>query len=160
MFDETFWVAVSFFLFFAVLFYLKVPGKIAASLDARAARIREELDEARRLREEAQGLLATYQRKRQDAEGEAREIIQQAKRDAEAASKRVEQALEERIERRMRAVEEKIAQAESDAVRDVRETAANVAVAAAEKVLAKELDAKARAKLNEDAIKGLKTRLH
>ncbi|MCP1337590.1 F0F1 ATP synthase subunit B [Futiania mangrovi] len=160
MFDETFWVAVSFVLFFAIVFYLKVPSKIVAGLDARASRIRNELDEARRLREEAQGLLATYQRKRQDAEKEAQDIVTQAKSEAEAASKRAQEALEARIERRLKSVEEKIAQAEADAIRDVRNSAATLAVNAARRVISEELDDKARGKLVTDAISGLKGRFH
>lgn len=160
MFDETFWVAVSFVLFFAILAYLKVPSKITEALDGRANRIRNELDEARRLREEAQGLLATYQRKRQDAEKEAQEIVTQAKSEAEVASKRAQDALEARIERRLKSVEEKIAQAEADAIRDVRNTAASLAVNAARRVIAGELDDKARGKLVTDSISGLKGRFH
>ena len=81
-----FWVAVAFFGFVGLLIYYRVPAMIGKALDDRAEAIRQELDEARRLREEAQELLADYQRKTREAEEEAKAIVEQARREAEALS--------------------------------------------------------------------------
>ena len=82
--DATFWALIALFIFLGVVVYLKVPGMIAKALDERAAKIRDELDEARRLREEAQQLLAEFQKKRKEAEKEAADIVAAAKREADA----------------------------------------------------------------------------
>src|SRR5688572_30130762 len=80
----TFWVFLGFLVFIGIVIYLKVPAKLAAALDARAARIRSDLEDARRLRLEAQALLAEYQRRRNEATAEAEAIVAQARREAEA----------------------------------------------------------------------------
>ena len=137
--DATFWALISLVIFLAVIVYLKVPGKIAEGLDKRADTIRDELDEARRLREEAQALLAEYQRKQREAEAEAEDIVREAKADAERLTAETNQALEEMIERRTKAAEAKIAQAEVQAVAEVRTMAADLAVAAAGRVLSEKV---------------------
>ncbi|MEZ5841176.1 MAG: ATP F0F1 synthase subunit B [Hyphomicrobiales bacterium] len=133
--DATFWAFAAFLVFFAIVFYMKAPSKAGEALDKRAAAIKAELDEARRLRDEAQGILAEYQRKRQNAEREADDIVAQAKAEAERLTEETSSSLKEMIERRTRAAEIKIAQAEAQAIADVRAAAADVAVAAAEKIL-------------------------
>ncbi len=85
--DPVFWVMIAFFVFIGALVYYRVPGMIGKALDARADAIRKELDEARRLRDEAQALLADYQRKSREAENEAKEILEQAKREARSADR-------------------------------------------------------------------------
>lgn len=155
-----FWVLVSFILFIGLLVYLKVPAKVAAMLDERAARIARELDEARRLREEAQGLLAEYQRKRRDAEKEAEAIIAQAREEAEAFAVETRQRLSEMLERRVRIAEEKIAQAEVQAVKEVRSAAADLAVAAATRLIAEEVQGETADRLVEASIADLKNRLN
>jgi F-type H+-transporting ATPase subunit b len=133
--DATFWALVSLILFLGLLVYMKVPGMITAALDKRAEAVRKELDEARRLREEAQALLAEYQRKGREAETEAEEIIDQAKREAAALTSEASGRLEEYVASRTKLAEQKIAQAEAQALQEVRALSADVAIAAAEKIL-------------------------
>lgn len=133
--DATFWATAALFVFFALLVYLKVPGKLTGALDNRADKIRNELDEARKLREEAQSLLAEYQRKRRDAEAEAEEIVEVAKREANSLAQDAKRKLDDYVTRRTKMVEQKIAQAEAQAVQDVKTIAAERAIAASEKVL-------------------------
>jgi F-type H+-transporting ATPase subunit b len=111
---------------------------VGKSLDDRATRIKAELEEARRLRNEAAALLAEYQRKRQDAEGEAQEIVSGAKAEAERLAIEAKARIEEFVARRTKMAETKIAQAEAQAAADVRAAAAEAAVAAAEKILRQE----------------------
>ena len=118
--DPLFWVLVAFVAFLALLLYYKVPAIVAKALDDRADAIRKELDEARKLREEAQSLLSDYQRKAREAETEAQSIIEQAKIEAEALAADSRKALVESLERRSKIAEEKIARAESQAVSEVR----------------------------------------
>jgi F-type H+-transporting ATPase subunit b len=132
------WVAIAFLFFVALLAYLGVHKQIAAALDKRSAKIRDELDEARRLKDEAMSLLAQYQRKRQEAETEAQSIITGAKAEAERLSAEAKVKAEEFVARRTKMAEQKIAQAEAQAVADVRAAAADAAVAAAEKILAEQ----------------------
>jgi F-type H+-transporting ATPase subunit b len=134
--DAAFWALVALIIFLAAMVYLKVPRMVTTALDKRADTIQRELDEARRLREEAQSLLADYQRKSREAETEAEEIIEQAKREAEALTAESGRRLEEYVANRTRQAEEKIAQAEAQALQEVRALSADVAIAAAEKILA------------------------
>ncbi len=155
-----FWVAVSFFGFLLLLVYFGIPGKVAALLDKRADAIRHELDEARRLREEAQAILSEYQRKHKDAEKEAGEIIRLAKQESEALAAETRSKLEESLERRTRLAEEKIARAEEQAMSEVRAAAIDVAIATAERIIEKKMTPAASAKLVDTSIKGLKTKLN
>jgi len=129
-------ILIGFCIFIGILFYLKVPSKIAAMLDARANRIRAQLDEAREAREEAQTLLASFERKQADVQREADEIVKRAKAEATAASEQAQADLQESIARKLRAAEERIAQAESGAMREVRSAAAAAATAAAREAIA------------------------
>jgi F-type H+-transporting ATPase subunit b len=135
MFDAEFWVAASFFIFIGILVYVGVHKKIAEALDHRRDRIKAELDEARRLREEAQALLAHYRQKQKEAEGEAAAILTSAKADAERMTAEAEAKMSEFVARRTKMAEAKIAQAESQALADVRAAAADAAVTAAERIL-------------------------
>jgi len=133
--EPVFWVMIAFFGFVALVLYKGVPGMIAKALDKRAEAIRNELDEARRLRDEAQALLADYQRKSREAENEAQAILEQAKRESAALASETRQNLAESVERRTKLAEEKIARAEAQAVSEVRASAVESAIAAAEKIL-------------------------
>ncbi|MDP2124291.1 MAG: ATP F0F1 synthase subunit B, partial [Parvibaculum sp.] len=104
-----FWVLISFLMFIGLLVYYKVPGMIGALLDKRAADIAAELDEARRLREEAQQLLASYQRKQREAMKEAEDIVAQAKTEAENLAKEIRANMEAQVDRRTKLAEDKIA---------------------------------------------------
>ncbi len=160
MFDAEFWVAVSFFGFIAVAFYYKLPGMITKALDERAAKIRNELEEAQRLREEARTLLAEYQRKQRDAVKEAEEIVAHAKIDAERYAAEAARDLESALARRAGMAETRIAQAEAQAVKDVRAAAVDLAIGAARRLLADELAGERGDKLVDDAISELKTKMH
>jgi len=129
------WVAVAFVILVGVMIYFGVHNLIVNALDQRSGRIRGELDEARRIKEEAQALLAEYRRKQQTAEREAAEIIAGAKAEAERLAVEAKTRLDEFVARRTRMAETKIAQAEAQALADVRAAAADAAVAAAEKIL-------------------------
>ena len=132
----TVWVLLGLFGFIGILVYMKVPGMVVKALDSRAAKIRDELEEARKLREEAEALLAEYKEKTGNAEAEAEAIITQARREAEALSQEAKVRIEDYVTRRTRAVEQRIAQAESQAVAEVRSRAIDVAAAAAGELLA------------------------
>jgi F-type H+-transporting ATPase subunit b len=133
-----FWVALGFFVFLGLLAYIGVHRMIVKSLDDRAGRIKAELDEARKLKDEAAQLLADYQRKRGEAESEAQEIVAGAKAEAERLAAEAKVKIEEFVSRRIKMAEVKIAQAEAQAAADVRNAAADAAVAAAERVLAQQ----------------------
>lgn len=154
-----FWVAVAFVIVVAGLVWKGGPV-ITAMLDGRAAKIKDELEEARRLREEAQQMLAEYQRKQRDALKDAEQIVAAARAEAERAAEQAARDLEAAIERRERLAVEKIALAESKASAEVRNTAVDVAIAALRQLLAKELDPGRRSRLIDDAIAELPRRLH
>jgi F-type H+-transporting ATPase subunit b len=159
-FDATFYAFVGLLLFLALIAYLKVPGMMAKGLDARAEKIQNELAEAKRLREEAQHLLAEYQRKRKDAEAEAASIVAAAEREASLLTAEAKQKTEEYVARRTVLSEQKIKQAETDAINAVRAAAVDLAVAAAEKVIAAKADAATGKTLFDNAISEVKTRLN
>jgi F-type H+-transporting ATPase subunit b len=158
--NPEFWVLIAFLCFCAMLLWAKVPSLIGKSLDDRAEAIRKELDEAQRLRKEAEQLLADYQRKAREAESEAKSIIETANREAEALAAQAKKSLAESLERRTKMAEEKIARAEAQAVSEVRSTAVDVAVRAAEKVLASKAAGGAGAGLIDESIKALKAKLN
>ncbi|KQS67770.1 ATP F0F1 synthase subunit B [Rhizobium sp. Leaf371] len=156
----TFWATVGLVLFLALIVYLKVPGMMGKQLDERAARIRNELDEAMRLREEAQALLVEYQRKRKEAEAEAANIVAAAEREAEALTADAKLKTEEFVTRRTTLSEQKIRQAETDAINAVRATAVDIAIAAAERVITAKADAATQQSLFANAIGDVKARLN
>jgi F-type H+-transporting ATPase subunit b len=155
-----FWVGISFVAFILILLYYRVPRLIAKALDERADAIRKELDEARRLREEAAKLLADYQKKHRNAGEEVEGIVAQARREAEAFADETRQALADTLERRTRQAEDRIARAEAQAVDEVRAAAVELAVAAAEKILREKAAGAAGAALIDEGIRGLKGRLN
>lgn len=134
--DATFWAMIALFIFLGIVIYLKVPNMLTKSLDERSAKIRAELDEARRLREEAQGLLSEYQSRRRQAESEAAGIVAAAQREAEGMVAEARQKSGEYVTRRTALAEQKIAQAEREAIAEVRAVAVNTAVEAARKLIA------------------------
>lgn len=153
-------VAIAFVIFIGVLVYFKVPGMIAGLLDRRAAQIRADLDEARRLREEAQELRASFERKRAQVAEQAERIVAKAKADAALAAEEAKADLEATIARRLKAADEKIAAAETAALRQVRNAAVQVAVAAAGDVIAGKLsNAQVKAMMDE-SIATVEAQLH
>lgn len=129
------WVALAFALFLGLLIYLGAHRRVTDSLDQRRGRIKSELDEARRLKEEAQALLAEFERKGREAEGEAAAIIAGAKAEAERLATEAKTRMEDFVARRTKMAEDRISQAEAQALADVRSAAADAAVIAAKKIL-------------------------
>ncbi|MEQ1866613.1 MAG: F0F1 ATP synthase subunit B [Micropepsaceae bacterium] len=158
--DPTFWVAVGTVLFIALLIWRKVPGMVAKMLDERAAGIKAELDEAKRLREEAEALLKQYRAKTAGAQQEAQAIIDAAKASTErmAADARVQ--LQQQLERRAKMAEQKIAQAEAEAIAEVRAVATAVAANASAAVIGQRMTDAKGDELIDGAIRDLRTKLH
>jgi len=137
--DSTFWTATGFFLFLALLVYMKVPKIILGGLDKKISRIEQDLEDAKKLREEAQALLAKYERKRKSAQSEADDIVAAAEEEAIRIAEEAKISLEEMIVRRTKSVEEKISQAEAQAVTEVRTKSAEIAVEAARALLMEQM---------------------
>lgn len=158
--NTNFVVLVAFLLFIGVLVYYKVPSLLGGMLDKRAEGIQAELDEARALREEAQTLLAGYERKQKEVRDQAERIIAHAKEEAKAAAEQAKEDLKTSIARRLAAAEDQIASAESAALKEVRDRAVSIAVGAAKDVIAKQMtDAEAN-KLIDSAIDDVDAKLH
>ena len=156
--EAEFWVLVAAVIFVALVF--KPVGRaLTGGLDARAARIRNELDEARRLREEAERLVAEYRAKQQQAVAEAAAIVAHAIAEAERIAAQSSRDLELALERRQRMAEERIAQAEAKALDEVRSVAIDVAIGAAREVIAAEIDERRGGVLIDEAIVALPQRL-
>ena len=129
--NTNFVVSIAFVLFVGILIYAGVPKKLAGLLDARAAQIKSDLDEARALREEAKTILASYERKQREVAEQTNRIIATAKEDAMAAAAQAKYDMKAAIARRLQGAEEQIASAEAAAIKQVRERAVAVAIAAA-----------------------------
>jgi F-type H+-transporting ATPase subunit b len=158
--NTNFVVLIAFLLFLAVLVYFKVPGMIAGLLDSRADQIRAELDEAKALREEAQTLLASYERKQKEVQGQADRIIASAKDEAEKAAVQAKADIKASVARRLAAAEDQIASAQAAAVREVRDRAVVVAIGAARDLIAAQMTAADGNKLIDDAISTVEAKLH
>jgi F-type H+-transporting ATPase subunit b len=158
--NTNFVVLISFLLFIGVLIYLKVPGLLGGMLDKRADGIRDELNEARKLREEAQSVLASYERKQKEVAEQAERIVEHAKEEARLASEQAKEDLKISIARRLAAAKDQIASAESSAVKEVRDQAIAISVAAAKDVIAKQMTAADGNKLIDDAISEVQVKLH
>lgn len=158
--DSNLVVTLSTVLFIALLWYLGVHKIVGKLLDDRAARIKAELDDARRLREEAQTLLASYEKKQKEAESQVDHIIATAKTEAERAAEQAKEDLKHSIARRLRAAEDQIASAEASAVKEVRDRAVAVATKAAAKVIAEKMTAAQGDALIDDGIRQVGAKLH
>jgi F-type H+-transporting ATPase subunit b len=157
--DEEFYILIAFLVAVGILIW-KAKDQVASGLDARARTIRQQLDEAKRLREEAEAMLAEYQRKQRDAIAEAQEIVVQAQAEAERVAKQAEIDLEAAIKRREEQARDKITQAEVKALAEVRGVAVDVAIEAVRVLLAETLDQTHGARLIDQAIEELPKRLH
>lgn len=158
--NTDFVVSIAFLIFIGILLYYKVPGLVGDMLDKRAAGIKSELDEAKALREEAQSLLASYERKQKEVQEQADRIVAAAKEEATNAATAAKDDIAKSITRRLAAAEEQIASAQAGAVKEVRDQAIAVAVGAAKDVIAKQMDAKAAGSLIDDAIGTVGEKLH
>ncbi len=158
--NTDFVVLLAFILFIAVLLYFKVPGMIGKMLDKRAEDIRSELDEARALREEAQTLLASYERKQKEVQAQADRIVATARHEAAAAAEQAKADMEKSVTRRLAAADDQIVSAQEKAVREVRDRAIAIAVAAAKEVIAKQMTAAEGNALIDSAIADVEAKLH
>ncbi|WP_164661748.1 F0F1 ATP synthase subunit B [Tropicibacter sp. Alg240-R139] len=158
--NTDFVVTLGFLVFIGVLFYFKVPGMIGGALDNRAQGIQSELDEARALRDEAQTLLASFERKQKEVQDQAAAIVAAAKDDAVLAAEQAKADLEVSIARRLAAAQDQIASAEASAVKEVRDQAITIAISAANEVIAKQMTAAQGNKLIDAAIAEVDTKLH
>ncbi len=158
--DTNFWVGIGFAVFMAIVWKAGAFSAFGTSLDARGERIARELQEATRLREEAEALLAEYEAKRRAAESEAKAIVRAAKTEAERLAQETEAKLNDFVARRTAAAEERIAQAENQAFADVRTAAAEAAVKAAELILRDSVSGKAGDAVLAQSIADVKSRLN
>lgn len=155
--DTSFWTLIAFIIVIAVFARAGLHKMIFSNLDTRAQKIADEINEARKMREEAQELLAQYQRRQREAEGEAAAIIEQAKKDAKRLAAEAREKINEQTERRTKAVEEKIARAEAQALADVRTQTAEIAAAAAAAIIRERMDTSAQTSLIDKAIADLRS---
>lgn len=158
--DATAWATIGLVIFLGIVIYLKVPAMVTKGLDDRSSKIQDDLDEARKLREEAQALLAEYQGKRKEAEKEAEDIVAAAKREAVTLAEEASQKTAEFVKRRTALAEQKIEQAEASAIAEVRATAVDVAVAAAGDLVAGKMTAAKADDLIKQSISEVKSKLN
>jgi len=159
-YDSNIVFTISFVIFIAILGYYGVHTLIIDQLDKRADRIRGELDEARRLREEAQATFAEFERRQKEVAARAEDIVEHARVDAREAAERAKADVAESITRRLKAADEQIAMAEANAVKQVRNKAVTVAVAAAADVLRERIGDEKAAALIDESIEKVGNRLH
>lgn len=158
--NTDFVVTIAFFCFIGILVKLKVPGKVGGMLDQRAAGIQADLDEARSLREEAQSILADYERKQKEVQVQAEKIVANAKEEAKAAAVQAKADLKASIARRLQSAEDQIASAETSAIKEIKDTAVNVAILAAQDVIASGMNSKDAGDLIDAAITDVGEKLH
>lgn len=158
--NTDFIVLLAFLLFIGILVYFKVPALLGGMLDKRADGIATDLEEARTLREEAQTLLASYEKKKKEVQAQADMIVEAAKKEAAAAAVEAKKDLEESIARRLAGADEQIAQAEAKAIKQVRDTAVSIAVAAAGEVIAGAMSPEKASELVDSAISEVGQKLH
>jgi len=158
--NTDFVVLMAFIVFVGILLYARVPARLTAILDARAVQIKADLDEAKALREEAQTILASYERKQKDVQAQADRIVATAREEAMAAAAEAKEDLKASIARRLAAAEDRIASAETAALREVREQAVSVAIAAAGDLLAKQMTAEGAGAMIEASIRQVGQRLN
>ncbi|XWN33307.1 MAG: F0F1 ATP synthase subunit B [Devosia sp.] len=158
--SDSFWALVGLILFLILVFAIGAPGKVIKAIDRRTERIKAELDEAKKAREEAQALLAEYQRRRRDAEAEAETIVEEAKREAQRMTEEANAKLRDMVDRRTESAESKIAQAEAQALKEVRSRAADLAVAAAADILKAKLQGENGVSMVDTSIDAVRARLN
>ena len=159
MFDESFFVALAFFTVIAAFFYLKLPQRLLAALDEKSAEIANELEQARKLREEAQALLADYETRRKSADQQAEVILTEARETAQRLAEESRTAMQAQLERRTLQAESKIARAEEQLVGEVRSAITQLAVDAAAHLIETGMSAQQANALIEQNISELKDRL-
>lgn len=158
--NTDFIVTIAFLIFVGILIYFKVPTLVGNLLDKRAENIRNDLDEAKKLRQEAQEIFASYERRQREVSGQADQIVANARREAEAQANRAKEDLKTSIQRRLKAAEDQIASAEADAIRAVRDRAVRTAVAAASELLGAQVAGGQRSAGIDEAIDDVARRLN
>lgn len=158
--NTDFVVLLGLIVFVGILLYFKVPSMIGKMLDKRSEGIESELNEARALREEAQSLLASYERKQREVKDQAERIVAAAKEEATIAAEQARADLKVSLERRIAAAEDQIANAQASAIKEVRDQSVVIAVAAAREVIAKHMTAAKSNTLIDDAIAEVEAKLH
>ena len=158
--NTDFIVWIAFLIFIGILLYFKVPGKVGEMLDGRANSIKAELDEAKALREEAQSLLASYERKQKEVQEQADRLVANAKEEAQSAAEQAKADIAASVARRLAAAEEQIASAQASAVKEVKDRAVSVAIGAAQDLITKQATAASTNSLIDDAIKTVGEKLH
>ena len=153
-------VAIGFVIFLGILVYYGVPGMVTKMLDARAVRIKQELDEARALRDEAQTLLAGYERRQKEVKAQAEDIVTAAKAEAEKAAEAAKEEIRNSGARRLKTATEQIAAAEQSAIRQIKDQAVTVAVAAAGDVMRERMKADDANRLIDSSIAEVGEKLH
>jgi F-type H+-transporting ATPase subunit b len=159
MFDATFFVAVSFFLFVGLVIWIGLPRSILNSLDERSLRIQKELNEARKLHEEAQSLLAKEKRKLEKCDTEVQEILKRASEQALLLSENSKKLLEEEVIRKQKQADLKIIQARDEAIREVRSKATDISVLIAKEYLRENIDDQISSDIIDKSIEELKSKL-
>jgi len=158
--NSDFVVLIAFLVFVGILVYFGVPGQLGKMLDGRAEGIRKDLEEARALREEAQSLLASYERKQRDVQEQADRIVESARAEANRAAEQAKQDIAASVERRLTAAEEQIRTAQDAAVREVRDRAVAVAIEVSREIIAKQMTAERGDKLIDESIAEAQRKLH
>ena len=138
--DATFWVAISFFIFFGVLFYLRVPQKMNTSLSENIDKIKRELEEAEKLKKEAKNLLSSYENKIDKSKQESRKIIDIARKESEKTILENTKKFHQIIEKRQKNTEQKILQMKKNALRDIKNLSVKIAIEAVQKLIKNSLN--------------------
>ena len=138
--DATFWIAISFFIFFAILIYLKVPQKMNNSLSDKINEIKKELEEAEKLKEEAKNLFADYENKIDKSKKETKEIIDSAKKESEKAIIEKTKKFHQIIEERKKSTEQKIVQMKENALKDIKNISVKISIEAVENLIKNSID--------------------
>ncbi len=153
MFDATFWVAISFLIFIALLIYKKVPGLINKALDDRISEIKKKVEESEKLKNDSEKLLSTYQAKLNDSKKECDLILQNAKRNSDKDSKELTEKFKNNLKSRERSVEEKITNLKNEALKEIELKAAMLSADAVREIMKNEIDEKKRADINFTSVK-------
>ena len=140
--DATFWVAVSFLIFIGVVFYFKVPQKVSQFLDESIKKIKEEIDNAEKLKDEAKNILGEYESKVSKSKEEIKNLIQRAEKQAESNIIKTNEEFHNIVENRKKAAEEKIRQMKAQAIKDVRNSSVDIAISSVEKIINNSIDKK------------------
>ena len=154
--DATFWVAVSFIIFIGVLIYFKVPQKVDLSLNESIKKIKEEIDNAEKLKDDSKSILSEYENKVSKSKEEIKSLIESAKNEAEKNVIKTNKEFHNIVENRKKSAEEKIRQMKAQAIKDVRNLSVEIAVRSVEKIIKNSIDKKKLEKIYISSIEETK----